>query len=377
MNRLWKIGIVYDTAVSWRGGHGTHLAFQGLPGVEIVALADSNDDNIDERMANADAMRRYRDYREMIEREKPDAVVFGSREPEGRLEQLEFAARSGCHILCEKPLAATLEEADRLVALSDEYGVKIAVAHLARHAQVFRTMKRMIAEGAIGRPLAFYGRGKEDERGGGEDLVVLGTHILDIGCFLFGAPEFVFADFTQEGRPLRRSDRLVTSEPIGPVAGDELTAYFRFAQGVRGFFESRKDLSACGIRMGVTVAGTEGMLAMRYDNDRKLRLCRSKLPPEDDARFEEVELPADPEIPGAEPINLEKNRFMPYFAINNRRAAWDLLMAVEENREPAASARDAQMVLEMIQGFYQSQFTGDAARIPLADRRHPLEVEES
>ncbi len=376
MNHRWKVGILYDTAVPGRGGHGTHLAFKGLPGVETVGLADSNDNGIDERMAKTGAKRRYWDLREMIERETPDVVVFGSRVPEGRLEELEFAVRHVCHILCEKPLVATLAEADRLVALGDECGVRIAVAHLARHAQVFRVMKRMIAEGAIGRPLAFYGRGKEDARGGGEDLVVLGTHILDIGCFLFGAPEFVFADFTRDGRPLRRSDRFVPTEPVGPVAGDELTAYFRFPQGVRGFFESRKNLSTCGVRMGVTAAGTEGTLAMRYDGDRKLRLCRSKLPPEDDARFEPVELPAEPDIPGADPIDMKTIGFIPYFAINNRRAAWDLLAAVEENREPAASARDAQMVLEMIQGFYQSQFAGGAARIPLTDRRHPLEVQE-
>lgn len=42
MNRSWKIGILYDTARSGRGGHGTHLAFRGLPGVETVALVDSN-----------------------------------------------------------------------------------------------------------------------------------------------------------------------------------------------------------------------------------------------------------------------------------------------------------------------------------------------
>ena len=253
--------------------------------------------------------------------------------------------------------------------------MKIAVAHLARHAQVSRTMKAMIEAGEIGRPLAFYGRGKEDERGGGEDFVVLGTHILDIGCFLFGAPEYVFADFTFGGRPLRSTDRCATSEPLGPVAGDELMAYYRFPNGVRGFFESRKNLASCGLRMGVTVAGTEGMLAVRYDDKRELRLCRSSLPPEDDTRFETVGLPPEPEIPGAEPLDPAKIGFMPYFAVNNRRAAWDLLRAVEENREPAASARDAQMVLEMIQGAYASQLAGGRAMaIPLTQRKHPLEA---
>ncbi|MEI2999872.1 MAG: hypothetical protein V8T86_03055 [Victivallis sp.] len=152
-------------------------------------------------------------------------------------------------------------------------------------------------------------------------------------------------------------------------------AYYRFPNGVRGFFESRKNLASCGLRMGVTVAGTEGMLAVRYDDKRELRLCRSSLPPEDEARFETVGLPPEPEIPGAEPLDPAKIGFMPYFAVNNRRAAWDLLRAVEENREPAASARDAQMVLEMIQGAYASQLAGGRAMaIPLTQRKHPLEA---
>ena len=84
-------------------------------------------------------------------------------------------------------MSADLDEADRIVHLAEKYHIRIAVAHLARYAPVFLTMKRMIESGAIGRPLTFYGRGKEDERGGGEDMIVLGTHILDLGCFLCGS----------------------------------------------------------------------------------------------------------------------------------------------------------------------------------------------
>ena len=65
---------------------------------------------------------------------------------------------------------------------------------------------------------------------------------------------------------------------------------------------------------------------------------------------------------------------IPYFHHEPRR--WqDFLRAVEENREPAASARDAQMVLEMIQGAYASQLAGGRAMaIPLTQRKHPLEA---
>ncbi len=375
MKKQWKIGIIFDTAVRERGSHGTHLAFLGLPDVKIAALADSNLDGIEERMRAAGGERHYVDWHEMIDREQPDIVILGSREPEKHTEAIEYAATRSCNILCEKPMTVDLEEADRIVAIAAEHRIKIAVAHLGRYALIFRTMKKMIESGAIGKPLTFYGRGKEDERGGGEDLMVLGTHILDLGCYLFGAPETVSGHVYSDGRPLRRTDRNTTSEPVGPVAGDDILAYFRFPGGVNGLFESRRDLfRGKQVRMGITVAGSEGALAMRYDSgERTLRLTHSPFPPEDEAHFEEVPLVEDLEIPGAEPIDYARFGFMKYFVDNNRFAAWDLMQAITEDRPPLASAADARLTQEMIQGIYASQLAGRVLQFPLTDRKHPLE----
>ena len=183
------------------------------------------------------AARRYADYREMIVAEAPDVVVVCSRLPGDHFPVIRAAAERGCHILCEKPLTDSLAEADAIATLAERHRIKVAVAHLARHARVFRTMKRMIERGEIGRPLTFYGRGKEDERGGGEDLVVLGTHILDIGLYLFGRPEYVFADVSVDGRPITTGDCTPPTEPIGLCAGDaNFWSSFRFPQGVQGVF---------------------------------------------------------------------------------------------------------------------------------------------
>jgi predicted dehydrogenase len=65
--------------------------------------------------------------------------------------------------------------------------------------------------------------------------------------------------------------------------------------------------------------------------------------------------------------------FIPYFSIHNRLAAWDLVQAIQEGREPRASAADAAAVLEIIQGIYLSQLEGRRIEFPLTNRRHPLE----
>lgn len=375
MKRQWKVGVIYDTLRKSRGHHGLHFAFSGLPDTELI-LADPNDNDLDSRMAKIGATKRYTDYHEMVATERPDIVIIGSRTPDDHFEEIKAAAECGCHILCEKPFSANLEEADKLAALTEKHKVNVAVAHLARYSLVFRTMKRMIERGDIGTPLTFYGRGKEDERGGGEDMMVLGTHILDIGSYLFGKPEKIYAEVTEKGRPITQDDRRVTSEPVGICAGNAVMANLTFANGVKGIFESREGLYKDTVRMGVTVAGTEGTLSMRYDMERKLRISRSTLPPEDEASYEEIELREDRVIPaGSTPLDYENYGPKPsrYFADCNRFAALDLTQAIEEGRQPAASVYDGVNVLEMIYAIYRSSLECQPMTLPLVDRTHPME----
>ena len=375
MKRQWKIAVVYDSVKQPGVGHGTHLSFTGLPDTESI-LVDPNPRDVETRLRAIGAARRYADLPTMMRHEVPDILVVCSRLPGDHFAVIQTAAAHGCHVLCEKPLAASLADADAMAALAETNGVKIAVAHLARYTPVFRTLKRMVGEGAIGTPLTFYGRGKEDERGGGEDLMVLGTHILDLGVFLFGPPEYVFADVRVAGRPITAKDRSDTTEAVGRCAGDSLWATLRFPNGVNGVFESRRNLCTGTVRMGVTVAGTEGTLSVRYDRTRALRICRSSRPFEDEAHYEEVQLREDRVLPeGTVPIDYKNYRPQPanYFADGNRFAALDLMQAIENDRQPACSVCDAVTTLEIIYGIYRSSLTRSAVLWPITDRTHPLE----
>lgn len=377
-----KICICHETGEGRLGGHFTQFAFKGLPGVEIAALCDSNDDGIEERMRLTEASRRYRNYKEMMEKERPEIVILCSRLPEDHYEQIKLAISMNCHVLCEKPFVADLRQADELIELAEAKKIKILIAHLGRYALVFRTMKKMIEDGAIGRVLTFYGRGKEDPRGGGEDMIVLGTHILDLGAYLFGAPEQVWADIRVNGKPITAKDRLKTEEPVGPVAGDEIMAFYRFPNGVNGIFESRRGLMERNdaSHMGLVVAGTKGSLAVRYSGERSLRFKKgTAMPPEDEASFEELSLQESRIIPDALPLNYEelgmKSYDHFYFGTNNRFAAWDLLCAIRDGSNVQSGSRDARIALEMIVGTYAAHLSGHPVSLPLKERRHPLEIQ--
>ncbi|NUQ00040.1 MAG: Gfo/Idh/MocA family oxidoreductase [Armatimonadetes bacterium] len=382
MARIWRIGIVKDTSQPMLGLHGLHTAFRGLPNVEVVAQVDSNPQDLDRKLSYTQARRHYLTLEEMLATEALDIVVLCSRHPDEHLEPIRALAARGCHVYCEKPLSASLREADEMVELAARQGIRIAVAHSARYNLSFRTLRRMVAAGDIGQPLSIIGRGKCDHRGGGEDLMVLGTHILDLFAFIFGPPARVMAEVTTAGRPLLAGDRCETIEPIGPAAGDALGALFSFEAGVRGLFESRRGLAAPGSSvtpMGITVHGTAGSLCMRFGDISDPGLQHSPHPGwlEDQAHYEPVPLVEERVIPGAEPLDYalcghpdipRARRFMD----SNRFAVWDLMRAIEEAREPECSVADARLVQEMIQGIYASALSRSAVDFPLTDRRHPL-----
>ena len=378
---MLKVCISRDTGGGRRGGHFTHYSFTGLPGVEIAALADSNPE-AEKNFRLTGAQRLYPAFEEMMEREKPDIVVLCSRLPMEHYEQIKFALNHRCHVLCEKPLADVPERADELLSLSRRTGCLVQMAHLARFAPTFREMKRMIHAGEIGRILTCVMRGKEDTRGGGEDMQVLGTHVLDAAAWLFGMPETVYSQIFCEGRPLTAHDLTETTEPVGPCGGDEIFSLYRFANGVNGIFESRRVIEKGDERLGITVCGTTGILTIRYTGERALRLCRDfPAPVEDQSHFEVVPT-AEPEISGAVPLEYEKLGINPakpfhlYFAGNNRRAAWNLLRAVAGKETLTAGIDSALASLEMIVGAYQSALNHAPVAFPLRDRRHPLAAEE-
>ncbi len=381
MKKHWKVGIVKDTSKPMLGLHGLHAAFRGLPGVDVVAHVDSNTENLQQKMRDTDAKRHYTTCRAMFELEELDIVVLCSRHPYEHFPLIKNAAERGIHIYCEKPMTVSLKEADSIIELVETNNTKLCVAHQARYRLDFRTLKNMVEAGEIGTPMTIYGRGKNDHRGGGEDLVVLGTHILDLQAFLSGTPDCVFADITEGGRPIAKTDRGKTVEPIGPAAGDRIFACFRFPGDVRGIFESRKDWFdlSCGIlHMGVAVIGTKGTLSKRFNDNLPevpLRISRLPGPPEDNSRFEDVPLAEDRIIPGAEPLDYSlcgRPDISPTFMESNRFAAWDLMCAIEENRQPVSNAYNARLALEMIYGIYSSHLEGRVVNFPLADRTHPL-----
>lgn len=121
------------------------------PDADIVALCDEQPERMEAAAANFSipAERLYTDFRRCLEETRPDIVILC---PATALhgEWTERVAPFGVHILMEKPFAATLEEADRMVAAMEKTGKKLAINWPLAWYPPHRTAKRLIEEGAIG-----------------------------------------------------------------------------------------------------------------------------------------------------------------------------------------------------------------------------------
>ena len=338
-------------------GHGLHLGLKNHPRIEVVAVADEDAEERQAKQAELAAPRAYADWREMLAAEQPEVVTVGPRWTDCHLEMVLACLEVGAHVYCEKPMTWSLAEGDQIVAKAEATGRKVAVAHQGAYLPLIRHVKEVLAQGRIGEVLAIRAHGKQDRRGGGEDMIVLGTHSFNMMRLFAGDVAWMTAHVTHESRALQIEDVREATEPVGPVAGDCINSYFAFKSGVSGSFDSRKYAEGGGQRMGMEIEGSEGVIALRGGGSGPAMLYPHPVFDATDANQQWIPLDevADESL-----------------STGNDLAVADLIDAAEADREPLSSARDAVAALEMILGAYEAEIRGGRVAFPMQRREHPL-----
>jgi predicted dehydrogenase len=119
--------------------------------VRIVATADVSRDRatLAGRLAHVPEADCVTDYRSLLDRDDVDIVSVASP-PGTRAQIVSDAAAAGKHIVCEKPFALTLAEADQMIDACEKAGVTLAIYHNYLYYYEHRLARRLIGEGAIG-----------------------------------------------------------------------------------------------------------------------------------------------------------------------------------------------------------------------------------
>lgn len=135
--------------------HYHYDAWQRIPEVEITAFSSRDPNRIRAIQERFGIPRVYADYRQMLDEEKPDFVDIITPPPT-HLPICREAARRGIHIICQKPLAPTREEAQTLVNEVTQSGVRFMVHENFRFQPWYREIKRILEAGRLGQVFSLY-----------------------------------------------------------------------------------------------------------------------------------------------------------------------------------------------------------------------------
>ncbi len=328
----------------------THIkAIESIEEAELVAVCDTR-----EQAARAKADKWgcawYTDLDQMLA--SPDIHVVNVVVPSGLHARLGLqAADAGKHVICTKPIDITLEAIDTLIAAGRRNGVKIAATHQCRDFKIYRRAKDAIEQGRLGKVLygnvrvpwyrsdEYYGDGWHGTRAldGGGALMNQSIHYIDLLIWMMGEVKTVcgFAEALAHDievedcatAALRFSDR-----SQGMIQGTTCT--------YRGY-EARLGLH--GTRGNITIVGDELMM---WD-------------------LEGEEVYHNPAAGHAGGASDPKSGMVGEAVTAHARQIRDVLLAVEEGREPELSADEARRSVEVILAIYKSSETRQFVDLPL------------
>jgi predicted dehydrogenase len=228
-------------------------AFRAHPGFELVAIAGSDAERTRTVAAELGIPGAYADWRELLDKERPDVVTIAT--PVVLHHPMMLAAvAAGCHVLCEKPTAMNRFQAAEMRDAAARAARVAGINHEFRFLPARARALQIVREGGIGRPrrgeilgrYALWARPESrgmtwlaDAQKGGGILGALGSHHTDCLRTFFGEPRGVLATVRVE-QP--RRGPVTPGGPSGiATADDSCTLQYDFDAGVTALV----DLSAC------------------------------------------------------------------------------------------------------------------------------------
>lgn len=238
-------------AVLGVGAIGKHHAriYSHLDNVQLVAVAD-----IDEArraaIARSYKVHAYASYQELLDKEHVD-VISVALPTACHCEATLCALEHGIHVLVEKPIAATVEEADKMIRCAQVRGMTLMVGHVERFNPALLALKARLEAGELGQVFQIHGRRLSPFPAYIRDVGVamdLATHELDIMRYLVGAEvEKVYAE---------------TERNVHQKYEDMLSGILRFENGVVGVLDINW-LTPTKVRE-LRVTGSRGMFLVDY-----------------------------------------------------------------------------------------------------------------
>ena len=319
-------------------------AARAVDGLELVGVSDVDDAKL-QAAASEWSVPGYSDFRELLAA-GVDAVGICLPHHLHAPVCAEVAA-AGVHVLCEKPLATSLEECDEIIATCESAGVQLGVVFQHRFNENSQLLRRLLDSGELGRPILgtalfqyyksptdtayFQGSGWRGtwEREGGGVLNTHAVHAVDLVCWLLGT----VVDSRGEIATLTHDTEV---EDTG-------VALLRFESGALATVAASMSVGA-KFESRISISGTKGVATLT------------------DSRRLDVEYLSGTRETHVFDVNLEDEAFQTNLAYGRGHIGQltDFAEAIHDGRPPEGDGRAARELLALIKNIYAT------ARAPAA-----------
>ena len=334
-----------------------HIAAALANNLEILAICDIEPDCMEEKALKfelSNDIKRYTDYREMLEKEKPELVAIATESGKHATIAL-YCIEAGCNIIVEKPIALSIEDATNIIEAARKKGVKVCANHQNRFNKSIKKIRDAYEKKRFGklfyatahirwnRNWEYYSRAKWRgtwEQDGGA-LMNQCIHNIDLLRWMMGDEvDEVFA-YTD-----KLNHEYIDAEDLG-------IALIKFKNGAYGIVEGTTDIYPKNLEETLYIFGEKGTIKAGGQSVNQIEVWNfaDEL---DDSR-EVIQNYSE------NPPNVYGFGHTPLYA--------DVIDAIENDREPLVSGEDGKRALELVLAIYQSAATGKPVKLPLGNVR--------
>lgn len=323
--------------------HSHAGAYAAVGGIDVVAVCDLKEELIGQFIDTWrdvwPSIRGYTDYRELLANEELDLISIATSDHKHADIFVEACAAGVRAIYCEKPLATTVRDADRMLEAAERHKVVVSVNHWTRWAPETLQALEAVRSGKIGKLLRIH------QFYGGERAMLFrnGTYFMDMFCLFAGSePVEVYAKVDDQFAGY--GPRYAGDGGHDPRTDPGASVYVEFSNGVRGFL----NLTQGAVDYSYTMLiGEKGFV--RYS---------LYYPPLEIAYRED----------GVDGVLWRTYPHRPYYTRSGMVAAVaELLDVLERGGETSSPIRDAWKTVQLMVGALQSSHRGMPVRLPTVD----------
>lgn len=320
--------------------------------LEFVAMCDIVPEVMQEKSDKFELkkVRKYTDYKELLEKEKPELVGIATESGKHAAIALDCIA-AGCNVIIEKPIALSITDADAIIKAGKKKGVVVCANHQNRFNKSVQKIRDALEKGRFGK--MFYGTAhirwcrdweyysKADWRGTWEQdggaLMNQCIHNIDLLRWMMGDEIDTVMGVTD-----RLNHDYIEAEDLG-------IALIKFKNGSYGIVEGTTDIYPKNLEETLYLFGQKGTIKAGGTSVNKIEEWSfSDLlddPDEVKAKFHE------------NPPNVYGFGHTPLYA--------DVIDAISNKRAPYVTAEDGKRALELVLAIYKSAAEGVAVKLPL------------